>query len=108
MVENAGYYLSFMHDQIKQFCRNAGVPERKMRRDLGKSGGYIRSIPSGQSMPSVQELCNLCRYLNVIPEIFITWAESNMPRNDIINRLQSLNEVYLQKISLFLVRIAVK
>lgn len=108
MAESAEYYVAFMRNRITQLRQHAGVSEHKMSLDLGKSGGYIRSITSGQSMPSVQGLYDICKYLNVTPEEFFTGAESNTSRNDIINRLQGLNEEDLQKVSLFLDWIAGK
>lgn len=102
MAESAEYYIEFMRNRITQLRRNAGASEHKMSLDLDKSGGYIRSITSGQCLPSVQGLFDICAYLNVTPEEFFAGADSRNSRTDIINRLQGLNEEDLQKVSLFL------
>lgn len=61
---------NFIHERISALRTKMGVSEYKMSLDLGHSKGYIQSISSGKSLPSVPELLYICQYLGVSPKDF--------------------------------------
>lgn len=69
----------FIQDRISFLRTKKGVSEYKMSLDLGHSKGYIQSISSGKSFPSVPELLYICEYLGVTPKEFFD-EESNNPQ----------------------------
>ena len=60
----------FIQERISFLRTKKGVSEYKMSLDLGHSKGYIQSISSGKSFPSVPELLYICDYLGVTPKEF--------------------------------------
>ena len=69
----------FIQDRISFLRTKRGISEYKMSLDLGHSKGYIQSISSGKSSPSVPELLYICEYLGVTPKEFFD-EESNNPQ----------------------------
>ena len=69
----------FIQDRISFLRTKKGISEYKMSLDLGHSKGYIQSISSGKSFPSVPELLYICEYLGVTPKEFFD-EESNNPQ----------------------------
>ena len=69
----------FIQERISFLRTKKGVSEYKMSLDLGHSKGYIQSISSGKSFPSVPELLYICEYLGVTPKEFFD-EESNNPQ----------------------------
>lgn len=98
----------FIQDRISFLRTKKGISEYKMSLDLGHSKGYIQSISSGKSFPSVPELLYICEYLGVTPKEFFDEESNNpqlvqelynltkdMPEEDIkvlINTAERLNE----------------
>lgn len=70
---------SFIRERISYLRAQKGVSEYKMSLDLGHSKGYIQSISSGKSLPSVTELFYICEYLGVTPKAFFD-EESDVPQ----------------------------
>ena len=68
-----------IQDRISFLRTKKGISEYKMSLDLGHSKGYIQSISSGKSFPSVPELLYICEYLGVTPKEFFD-EESNNPQ----------------------------
>lgn len=62
--------VSYIRDRITQLRMQKGVSEYKMSLDLGHSKGYIQSISSGKSLPSVSELLYICEYFCIEPKDF--------------------------------------
>lgn len=60
----------FVKERITFLRIKKGISEYKMSLDLGHSKGYIQSISSGRSCPSVPELLYICEYLGVTPKEF--------------------------------------
>lgn len=60
----------FIQERISILRTKKGVSEYRMSLDLGHSKGYIQSISSGKSFPSVPELLYICDYLGVSPKEF--------------------------------------
>jgi len=69
----------FIKERISFLRTQKGISEYKMSLDLGHSKGYIQSISSGKSFPSVPELLYICEYLGVTPKDFFD-EESNNPQ----------------------------
>lgn len=98
----------FIQDRISFLRTKKGISEYKMSLDLGHSKGYIQSISSGKSFPSVPELLYICEYLGVTPKEFFDEESNNphlvqelynltkdMPEEDLkvlINTAERLNE----------------
>ena len=98
----------FIQDRISFLRTKKGISEYKMSLDLGHSKGYIQSISSGKSFPSVPELLFICDYLGVTPKEFFDEGSNNpqlvqelynltkdMPEEDLkvlINTAERLNE----------------
>lgn len=98
----------FIQERISILRTKKGVSEYKMSLDLGHSKGYIQSISSGKSFPSVPELLYICDYLGVSPKEFFDEdlgnpqlvrqlynLTKNMPEEDLkvlINMAERLNE----------------
>lgn len=67
----------FVQDRISFLRTKKGISEYKMSLDLGHSKGYIQSISSGKSFPSVPELLYICDYLGVTPKEFFDEGTDN-------------------------------
>ena len=79
----------FIQDRISFLRTKKGISEYKMSLDLGHSKGYIQSISSGKSFPSVPELLYICEYLGVTPKEFFD-EESNNPQ--LVQKLYNLTK----------------
>ncbi len=75
----------FIQDRISFLRTKKGISEYKMSLDLGHSKGYIQSISSGKSFPSVTELLYICDYLGITPKEFFDEHSDNP---------QSVHELY--------------
>lgn len=96
-------YIEFVRSRITELRVNKDVSEHKMSLDLDKSGSYIRSITSGASMPSVKELFNISEYFDMTPaDFFAPLSVEDAPYSVICERLRSLDDVDLKKVSTFL------
>lgn len=63
-------YEQYIRDRITYLRLKKGVSEYKMSYDLGHSKGYMQSISSGRSLPSLSEFLYICEYLGVTPKEF--------------------------------------
>lgn len=61
---------AFVRDRITELRTHKGVSEYKMSLELAHSKGYIQSISSGRSLPSLSEFFYICEYLGVSPKEF--------------------------------------
>ena len=92
-----------MRTRITELRIQRDVSEHKMSLDLDKSGSYIRGITSGAAMPSVKELFNIISYFNMTPvDFFAPLGAEDTPYNAICERLRSLDNADLDKVSTFL------
>ncbi len=69
----------------KEFCERLvrlrlqkGVSARDMSLSLGQNAGYIHSIESGRTMPSLPAFFNICDYFHVTPKDFFD-EKNNSP-----------------------------
>lgn len=65
----------FIRARITALRMKMGVSEYKMSLDLGHSKGYMQSISSGNSLPSLSEFLYICEYLQVTPQEFFDDAK---------------------------------
>ena len=79
-------YIQFMRDRISELRIKCGVSESRMSVELCYSKGYIQSITSGRTMPSMEGFLAICEYCNVTPQAF--WeACVESEEDDSISRL---------------------
>lgn len=96
-------YIEFVRTRITELRVKKDVSEHKMSLDLDKSGSYIRGITSGASMPSVKELFNIIVYFDMSPaDFFAPLGTEDAPYSAICERLRSLDNTDLAKVSTFL------
>ena len=96
-------YIEFLRTRITELRILKDVSEHKMSLDLDKSGSYIRGITSGAAMPSVKELFNIISYFNMTPvDFFAPLGAEDTPYNAICERLRSLDNADLEKVSTLL------
>ena len=81
----------YIQERITQLRIEKGVSEYQMSLDLGQSKGYIQSISSGRTMPSMGQFLNICEYLSITPkEFFNAKAESPRLYGEVLKRLKKL------------------
>lgn len=96
-------YIEFVRARITELRIKKDVSEHKMSLDLDKSGSYIRGITSGASMPSVKELFNIIAYFDLTPlDFFAPLGTKDTPYSAICERLRTLDDGDLEKVSTFL------
>ncbi len=96
-------YIDFVRTRITQLRIQKNVSEHKMSLDLDKSGSYIRSITSGAALPSLKELFHIISYFGITPiEFFEPLGTSNTLCGRLCDRLKTLDENNLNKVSLFI------
>lgn len=61
---------AYIRNRITDLRLKMGVSEYKMSLELGHSKGYMQSISSGNSLPSLSEFLYICEYLQVTPREF--------------------------------------
>ena len=61
---------AFIRKRMTELRQKKGVSEYKMSNDMGHSKGYIQSISSGRSMPSLSEFLYMCEYFGITPRDF--------------------------------------
>lgn len=93
----------FIQERISFLRTKKGVSEYKMSLDLGHSKGYIQSISSGKSFPSVPELIYICDYLGVTPKEFFD-EEANEPQ--LVHELYALTKDMLEEDLIVLINTA--
>lgn len=62
--------VDFIRKRITKLRVDRDISEYKISTDLGFSKGYVQSITSGRSLPSLQALLDLCDYFNISPKDF--------------------------------------
>src|SRR5699024_2178309 len=66
-------------DRITELRIKKNVSEYQMSMDLGKNTSYIQTISSGRSLPTMQNVLQICEYLEVTPCHFLDTALRNLP-----------------------------
>ena len=96
-------YDNFIRNRITELRIAKNVSEHKMSLDLDKSGSYIRGITSGAALPSLKELFNIILYFNMTPtEFFAPIDDANTPYHKLCEKLRTMNEEDIEKVSIFI------
>ena len=77
--------IEFIRKRITELRLARDYSEYKVSLDLGYSKGYIQSITSGHSTPSVQALLDICNYFNITPSQF--FDENATPDSPLILKI---------------------
>ena len=102
-------YDEFIRIRITELRIAKNISEHKMSLDLDKSGSYIRGITSGAALPSLRELFNIISYFDMTPaEFFAPRDDANTPYRKLCEKLRTMNEEDLEKVSTFIGRIEKK
>lgn len=97
------HYDEFIRSRITQLRLAKNVSEHRMSLELGKSGSYIRGITSGAALPSIRELFKIISYFDMTPsEFFAPMDDADTPYRQLCEKLRTLNEEDLEKVSIFL------
>ena len=96
-------YDEFIRIKITELRIAKNISEHKMSLDLDKSGSYIRGITSGAALPSLRELFNIISYFDMTPaEFFVPLDDANTPYRKLCEKLRTMNEEDLEKVSTFI------
>ena len=96
-------YDEFIRIRITELRIAKNISEHKMSLDLDKSGSYIRGITSGAALPSLRELFNIILYFDMTPaEFFAPLDDENTPYRELCEKLRTMNEEELEKVSTFI------
>ena len=70
---------NFIRERITQLRLQKNISEYKLSLELGQSKGYIQSITSGKTLPSMTMFLEICNYFDVTPEAFFAGARAPEP-----------------------------
>lgn len=91
--------VSFISKRITELRLALNVSEYQISLELGKSKSYIQSITSGQALPSVTQLLEICNYFEMTPaEFFDEGNHDSLLLRSAFNKLRHLEEEDLQMI----------
>lgn len=97
------HYEDFIRSRITDLRIAKNISEHKMSLDLDKSGSYIRGITSGSALPSLRELFNIISYFDMTPaEFFAPLDDANTPYRELCEKLRTMNDEDLEKVSTFI------
>lgn len=69
--------IDFIRQRITQLRMQKNVSEYQMSMELGQNKGYIQSITSGRTLPSMAMFFEICDYFEITPEEFFAAAQGN-------------------------------
>lgn len=96
-------YDEFIRTRITELRMQKNISEHKMSLDLDKSGSYIRGITSGAALPSLKELFNIISYFGMTPaEFFAPMEDADTPYRELCEKLRTLDDEDLEKVSTFI------
>ena len=86
--------------RLARLREKKGVSARDMSLSIGQNPGYINSIETGKSKPSLDGIFFICEYLGVTPSEFFEMESSNPSKLDaIIKDMKKLNDRQLETIA---------
>ncbi len=86
--------------RLARLREKKGVSAREMSLSIGQHDGYINSIETGKSKPSIDALFYICEYLEITPCEFFDVDSSNPARlNTIISDMKKLSDEELDIIA---------
>lgn len=77
----------FVQERITELRLSRDISEYKLSKDLGYSKGYIQSISSGKTLPSVEALYEICDYFQISLKEF--FDDGSVPDSGLIRDLLS-------------------
>lgn len=84
---------NFIRERITELRLARNASEYQMSAELGKSPGYVQSITSGRTMPSMEQLFNIIDYFDMTPSEFFDPANhDSQTLRSAIHTLRSLPE----------------
>lgn len=99
-------YTEFIRNRINALRMKHNLSEYQLSLDLGRSQGYIQSITSGRTLPSMDAFLDICDYFNITPsEFFDTNLNDPTLYQDVIKELKALSENDLLLLLMVLKRI---
>ena len=79
--------------RLARLREKKGVSARDMSLSIGQNPGYINSIESGRTTPSLTGFFYICEYLGVSPTEFFDEGTENPSKLDaIVNDMRKLND----------------
>lgn len=77
----------FVQERITELRLARDISEYKLSKELGYSKGYIQSISSGKTLPSVAALYEICDYFEITPREF--FDDESLPDSKLIHNLMT-------------------
>lgn len=75
----------FVQDRITELRLARDISEYKLSQEIGHSKGYIQSISSGKTLPSVTALYQICDYFEITPREF--FDDGSAPDSKLVHDL---------------------
>lgn len=75
----------FVQERITELRLARDVSEYRLSKDLGFSKGYIQSISSGKTFPSIAALYEICDYFKITPREF--FDDDSVPDSELVHNL---------------------
>ena len=86
--------------RLARLREKKGVSARDMSLSIGQNAGYINSIETGKSKPSLDGIFYICDYLGLTPsEFFYTESQNPSKLDSLIKDMKKLNDSQLETIS---------
>lgn len=77
----------FVQERITELRLIKDISEYKLSKDLGYSKGYIQSISSGKTLPSITALYEICDYFDITVKEF--FDDGSTPDTKLVQNLMS-------------------
>ena len=86
--------------RLAQLRNKKGVSARDMSLSIGQNAGYINSIESGKSFPSMAVFFYICEYLEISPQEFFEFDSKNPKKLDeLIEYMKKLDDSQLDNLT---------
>ncbi|GEM_PF-145646 len=103
--EISGFIKKIMYEhefktRLTKLRHKKGVSAREMSISIGQNAGYINSIETGKSLPSMATFFYICEYLNVTPKDFFDF-DLKVPSeiNEISDSLKQIEPELVRRLS---------
>ena len=95
--------IDFIRNRITELRLQKRLSERDLSLSLGKGNNYINTISSGNSLPSLESLFEICDFFNITPyEFFFTGIENPTLTKEIYEELKRLCKGDLEELLVIL------
>lgn len=83
---------SFIRDRITELRLKKGLSEYQLSLALGNSQGYIQSISSGRTLPSMRSFLDICEFFDITPVEFFDY-DNHYPEiyRDLFEKIKKLS-----------------